>query len=158
MRRIKPAIEKPRRHRGSHLTERGRVEPARSCPDSAPWEADNGRLGMTLSGLMMTRFFPIAAAISFLKGPSALNAMLARSSPAARETRVVDLPMAAEGASAPHAEGRRQDTAATVPPATVDFRKLLREVKQPVVIFSTLSVTIAQSRGTASVLPIPIFR
>jgi len=50
------------------------------------WEADKRRLGMTLLGLMMTRFLPIATAISFLNGSSALNAMLARSSPAAKET------------------------------------------------------------------------
>ena len=40
----------------------------------------------------------------------------------------------------------------------VVFRKLLREVKQPVVIFLTLPVTIAESRRTASFSLIPNFR
>jgi hypothetical protein len=84
--------------------------------------------------------------------------MLARSSPAARDTRLVELFEAAEVTSAPHAEGRPQVAAATVPTATVDCRKFLREVKQPVVIFPTLSVTNAESRGTASSLPISIYR
>src|SRR5208337_3468371 len=122
------------------------------------WEADNGWLGITLLGLIMTRFLPIAAAISFLNGSSALNAMLARSSPAARETRLVELSRAAEGASAPKADGKRPATAATVPAAAVVFRKSLREVKEPVVIFLTLPIAIAESRGTASSFPIPIFR
>ena len=33
---IKPAIEKPRRHRNSQAMESGRALPARSCPDAAP--------------------------------------------------------------------------------------------------------------------------
>jgi hypothetical protein len=113
---------------------------------------------MTLLGLMMTRFLPIATAISFLNGSSALNAMLARSSPAAKETRLIVLGAAVEEASAPHADGKRKAAAAAVAPATVVFRKFLREVKQPGVLLSTLLVTSAESRGTASCFPTSIFR
>jgi hypothetical protein len=84
--------------------------------------------------------------------------MLARSSPTARETQLVVLGAAAEEASAPHADGKCHAIAAAVPLDTVDFRKFLREVKQPVVIFLILPVTVGKSRRAAFILPIVILR
>src|ERR1039458_6980281 len=98
-------------------------------PSASAWLPLSGTVVMTLLGLMTTRLLPMAAAISFLNGSSDLNAMLARSSPAASATRLVKLPAAAGTASAAHAEGRRQAAVAAAPPAIEVFRKFLREVK-----------------------------
>src|ERR1017187_1731087 len=82
------------------------------------WLPERGTVVMTLLGLITTRFLPIAAAISFLNGSSDLKAMLARSSPAASETRLLMMPLAAAGAAvvvAAIAMGRRQAVAAAAP-------------------------------------------
>jgi hypothetical protein len=74
---------------------------------------------------------PIAAAISFLNGVSESNAIFARSSPAASDTRLGPLFAAATGATgAAMAIGIFDAAIAAAPPNIVVFRKFLREFWQ----------------------------
>src|SRR5512142_2847373 len=86
----------------------------------------------TLLGLRMTCFRPMALAICFLNGSSALNARSARSAPAVNATRLA-APAPADRAEASAARGRNgngncQAASATAPPSSEWRRKSLREV------------------------------
>jgi hypothetical protein len=101
---------------------------------------------MTLFGLSTTRLAPMAAAISRLNGVSESNAILARSSPAASETRLIGPPGASGTGSAAAAIAGAEAAAnldaatAAAPPSNDVLRKLLRDLWHSVVMAHTLEL------------------
>src|ERR1017187_4884811 len=88
---------------------------------------------ITLFGFSTTRFEPIAAAISFFKGTSESNAIFARSSPLASDTRLPKPTGGTGTGPAAAATGIFATANAAAPPINDVFRKFRRDLCHPVV-------------------------
>src|ERR1017187_4175716 len=129
---------------------RNSMMPSRFCA----WVAHSGTLMITLFGFSTTCLVPIAAAISRLNGSSDLNAMFARASPAAKDTRLTGFTGGVIVAS-PAAFATPPSfvaASAAAPPSIEALRNLLREFRHSVVIGFHLSVHTIQVNSSPAEL------